>query len=93
MVGEGDAAKDEWFVRLDAPQDPAVVYEATSFEFQQLFPVGSGLFTFEDLGVPEDQVTRVVLEHGATRIELVVDYADQADVLDHADWLNARLVK
>ena len=30
---------------------------------------------------------------GATKLELVVDYADRADVLDHADWLNARLVQ
>jgi hypothetical protein len=30
---------------------------------------------------------------GAKRLELVVDYGEQADVLDHADWLGARLVK
>ena len=30
---------------------------------------------------------------GAKRLELVVDYADRADVLDHADWLDARLVE
>ncbi len=30
---------------------------------------------------------------GAKKLELVVDYADRADVLDHADWLNARIVK
>ena len=30
---------------------------------------------------------------GAKQLDLVVDYADRADVLDHADWLNARLVK
>jgi endo-alpha-N-acetylgalactosaminidase len=30
---------------------------------------------------------------GAKKLELVVDYADRADVLDHADWLDARLVK
>ena len=30
---------------------------------------------------------------GATKIELLVDYADRADVLDHADWLNARFVQ
>ncbi|MCE5267358.1 MAG: NPCBM/NEW2 domain-containing protein [Planctomycetaceae bacterium] len=28
---------------------------------------------------------------GAKRLELVVDYADSADVLDHADWLDARI--
>ena len=27
----------------------------------------------------------------ARQLSLVVDYADRADVLDHADWLNARL--
>jgi hypothetical protein len=30
---------------------------------------------------------------GAKTLELVVDYADRADVLDHADWLNARLTE
>ncbi len=30
---------------------------------------------------------------GAKRLELVVDYADRADVLDHADWLDARIVE
>ena len=30
---------------------------------------------------------------GAEKLELVVDYADRGDVLDHADWLNARLVQ
>jgi len=30
---------------------------------------------------------------GAKRLELIVDYAERGDVLDHADWLNARLVK
>ncbi|MGW8256362.1 MAG: NPCBM/NEW2 domain-containing protein [Thermoguttaceae bacterium] len=30
---------------------------------------------------------------GAKRLELFVDYADRADVLDRADWLNARLIK
>jgi len=30
---------------------------------------------------------------GAKRLELVVDYADRADVLDRANWLRARLIK
>ncbi len=30
---------------------------------------------------------------GAKRISLLVDFADHGDVLDHADWLNARLVR
>ncbi len=30
---------------------------------------------------------------GASRLELQVDYADRGDVLDHADWLDARLTR
>ena len=30
---------------------------------------------------------------GARRISLLVDFADRGDELDHADWLNARLVR
>jgi hypothetical protein len=30
---------------------------------------------------------------GAKQLDLVVDYGEAGDVLDHADWLNARLVK
>ncbi len=30
---------------------------------------------------------------GAKRISLLVDFADHGDELDHADWLNARLVR
>jgi hypothetical protein len=30
---------------------------------------------------------------GAKRISLLIDFADHGDELDHADWLNARLVK
>jgi hypothetical protein len=30
---------------------------------------------------------------GAKRLDLLVDYGEQGDVLDHADWLNARVIK
>lgn len=30
---------------------------------------------------------------GAKRLDLVVDFADRADQLDHADWLDARLIR
>ena len=30
---------------------------------------------------------------GAKKLSLLVDYADRGDELDHADWLNARIVK
>jgi len=29
---------------------------------------------------------------GGKKLELILDYADRADVLDHADWLDARLI-
>jgi hypothetical protein len=29
---------------------------------------------------------------GGKRLDLVVDFADRADELDHADWLSARVV-
>ena len=30
---------------------------------------------------------------GAARMALLVEFADRGDELDHANWLNARLVK
>jgi len=30
---------------------------------------------------------------GAKALSLAVEFADRADVLDHANWLNARLIK
>ena len=30
---------------------------------------------------------------GAEMITLTVDFADRGDELDHADWLDARLIK
>jgi hypothetical protein len=29
---------------------------------------------------------------GAKKLELIIDYADRVDILDYADWLNARIV-
>ncbi|NLE37378.1 MAG: hypothetical protein GX621_05070, partial [Pirellulaceae bacterium] len=30
---------------------------------------------------------------GATRLDLIVEYADRGDQLDYADWLDARLIR
>jgi hypothetical protein len=30
---------------------------------------------------------------GVKRMALIVDFADRGDVLDHANWLNARLIR
>ena len=41
-----------------------------------------------------DRPTPVSVDiRGGKRLELVVDYADRADVLDHADWLVRRLIR
>ena len=41
-----------------------------------------------------DQAVPMSVELGqAQALALIVDFADYGDVLDHADWLNARLVK
>lgn len=40
-----------------------------------------------------DKPTPISLDiRDVRQLSLIVDYADRADVLDHADWLNARLV-
>ena len=41
-----------------------------------------------------DRPTPVSVDlRGGKRLEILVDYADQGDVLDRADWLDARLIK
>jgi endo-alpha-N-acetylgalactosaminidase len=59
----------------------------------RVFVDGKETFTSETLrGGMEPMPISVDLTN-AKRLDLVVDYADHGDVLDHADWLNARLVK
>ena len=41
----------------------------------------------------EDPIPVTVDVTGADRLVLIVDFADRADVRDHANWLNARLVR
>jgi hypothetical protein len=43
-------------------------------------------------GGDEPQPIRVDVQ-GAKRLDLIVDFADRADQLDYADWLNARWVR
>ena len=89
VVGAGDAATDTWYARLDAQQDPDIVYQATAWAWQRLFPSGAGLFTFESVDVPDDQLTRVVVERqGAPRIEMTRAGTKPADdwKLTSPDW-------
>jgi hypothetical protein len=71
-------------------------------------PCGSVVFrVFADLGDGEWQQRAIspiqrggAVPHrlsanveGAIRLSLLVDFADRADELDHADWLDVRLIK
>jgi hypothetical protein len=63
------------------------------------------VFTDDGSGVWQQRATSEIIRGGelptpitidltaAKRISLLVDYADHGDELDHADWLNARLVR
>ena len=59
----------------------------------RVFVDGQEKFTSETIRGGMKPVPIDVDMTGARQLDLVVDYADRADVLDHADWLNARLVK
>jgi hypothetical protein len=59
----------------------------------RVFVDGQEKFTGETIRAGMKPVPISVDLTGAKQLDLVVDYADRADVLDHADWLNARLIK
>jgi hypothetical protein len=54
---------------------------------------GRERFTSPTLRGGDPPVPVAVELDGGKRLELLVDFADRADVLDYADWLNARLEK
>ncbi len=54
---------------------------------------GQERFTSRTIRGGEQPVPVSVDLAGAKKLELIVDYADRADVLDHADWLDARIVE
>jgi hypothetical protein len=70
-VGTTDAASEHYYVRLDAAQDPDVVYEANEYEFHQMFPQAQVLFDLPKLDVPKDGPTRLIVEKkGRDAIEM-----------------------
>lgn len=89
VFGSADTEHDTFYARLDAAQTPDVVYEASSWDWQRIFPAGSGLFTFENVDVPDETLTHVVVETAAdpsgakpaSRIELTREGTKPAD-----DW-------
>lgn len=61
-VGAADREGQKYYVRLDAEQDPDVVYECSRYTFERLFPPGSQLFEFTTLGVQEKTLGQVRIE-------------------------------
>jgi len=59
----------------------------------RLFVDGREKFTSETICGGMKPVPMSIDITGAKQLDLIVDYADRADMLDHADWLNARLIK
>jgi hypothetical protein len=59
----------------------------------RVFLDGSPKYTSSTVRGGEPPVPVSVDVAGAERLDLLVDFADRADVGDHANWLNARLVR
>jgi hypothetical protein len=81
-VGTSDKECEHWYVRLDVQQDPDVVYEASDYEFHQMFPSGAALFDLPKIDAQKSPPTRVVVEHtGRDPIEITRKGTKPAD-----DW-------
>jgi hypothetical protein len=81
-VGTSDAECEHWYVRLDATQDPDVLFEASEYEFHQMFPAGAATFDLPKLDVQKSPPTRVVVEHtGRDSVEITRRGTKPAD-----DW-------
>ena len=61
-VGAADAENAHFYVRLDVPQDPDVVYDVSEYEFRQMFPQGASLFDLPKVDVAKEGPTRIVVE-------------------------------
>jgi hypothetical protein len=86
VVASSDAACEHFYVRLDAAQDPEVVYEANEYEFHQLFPTGSALFDLPKVDTTKDAPTRIVVERkGRETIEITRKGSKPSD-----DWTLVR---
>lgn len=81
-VGTSDKECEHWYVRLDVQQDPDVVYEASDYEFHQMFPAGAAIFDLPKIDLQKSPPTRVVVEHtGRDTIEITRKGTKPAD-----DW-------
>jgi hypothetical protein len=90
---------------LDQPYRHFQADVAVDREAQQRGSVVFRVFTDDGAGAWQERAASEVLRGGeppqpisvdlggAKKISLLVDFADHGDELDHADWLNARLVR
>ena len=73
VVGVAPTEGDKHYVRLDAEQDPDVLWEVASYEFGRVFPRGQTFFDLPKADAPEEGVGRIVVERTADpwqRIEI-----------------------
>ncbi|HEV3345390.1 MAG TPA: NPCBM/NEW2 domain-containing protein [Pirellulales bacterium] len=96
-IGMHSAARLTW--QLDKPfrrfESELAIDDETDNRGSVVFRVFSGSREIYKSPVVRggDKPLSVSLDvRNSRQLSLVVDYADRADVLDHADWLNARLV-
>jgi hypothetical protein len=76
-------------VLIAGTADPRAATGATSaLEAQWTLAYESPIVRGDDAPIPISIPLR-----GASRLALLVEFADRGDTLDHANWLNARLVK
>lgn len=82
VVGTSDDEAKHFYVHLDVTQDPDVVYEASEYDFHQMFPSGGTLFDLPKIETGKDGPTRVVVEKkGRDTIEVTRKGTKPAD-----DW-------
>lgn len=82
VVACSDAANEHYYVRIDAAQDPETLYEATEYEFHQLFPTGAALFDLPKIDTTKDPPTRIVVARkGRETIDMTRKGVKPAD-----DW-------
>jgi uncharacterized protein DUF4340 len=62
VLGATDAAAEHWYVRIEAKQEPEVLYEASESDFHRLFPTGSSLLELPKPEPGKDGPTRLVVE-------------------------------
>jgi len=89
LAGEGQGVRAKRFEALAGIDDSTAGQGSVRF---RVLVDGQEKYTSATLRGGDPPVPVTVDLTDAKTLELIVDYADRADVLDHADWLDARLI-